>query len=280
MKRTLQVFVLALALIGTVSASWAGKLSAKQKPVSQPAPRYQGVVLAPVFLECKDPMASQTALQLTEMAIKNMGLDLIEPYRVSQALREFDFRNAPADLYPQPLGGYPPLSFPPPGQLVRITDLFWPYPGFSPSKTGHLLWLGERLKAKLVFGVEYKIHSKTTLHLGGAHLNGRNQTWLTIIDVPKKQVCYIYWPKDEKDEFGLVAGESKRQLGIGVTVLGSLAAGGLIGRGGTTRTLGWIGLIAPHVTGAAGDETQIQIDATLLAINTVFSQAYRYIPKL
>lgn len=271
MKRTLQVFVLALVLIGIVSASQVLAAEKQAKQVS--------AVLAPVFMECKDLMASQTALQLTEMAIKNMGLDLIDPYKVNEALRKFDFRNAPPDLYPQPLGGYPPLSFPPPGQLVRMTDLFWPYPGFSPSKTGHLLWLGEQLKAKLVFGVEYKIHPKTTLHFGGPRLNGRNQIWLTIVDVPNKQVCYIYWPKDKRDEFGVVAGESKRQIGTGVTVLGALAASGALGKGRTTRTLGWIGLIAPHVTGAAGDETQAQIDATLLAINTVFPQAYQYISR-
>jgi hypothetical protein len=220
---------------------------------------------------------------MTEVAVRNFGLELVDVKKTDQTLRDFRPAKAPADLYPPMIVGKAPASFFPLTPVVNPTMPFWPYAGFSPSRTGHLLWLGRQLGAKYVYGVEYYIHPKVTRSLAGQTLNGRCQIWLTIVEVDpvNPRVAYVWWPPKDDYEFGVEpAGSGNRQtLGGILTGIGALAAFGAIGKGRTTRVLGWAAMATPQLSGPVGEETEVQIQAVDKAIRTVFVPAVPLVRK-
>lgn len=137
----------------------------------------------------------------------------------------------------------------------------------------NILKIGRRLKVEYAAGVTLHPREKTTFHPPwGRRLNGRCTIELIVVDVRRGEVLYEYpEPFSQPEEFG-VAKQDDWKIAAGG--LGLLAAGGIIGKGSTTRTFGWAALIASHtIKGGGGD--QLQYDASVLAINRVFGDFYR-----
>lgn len=149
--------------------------------------------------------------------------------------------------------------------------------GITISRTGlvdeqDLLKIGRQLKTDYVAAARLKVWEKTTVHFPfGSRQNGRCTAEVIIIDVKRAEVLYEYPALGQQSvEFGVSKEDDWKIFG---GPIGGLAAAGILGKGRTTRTIGWAALIAAHTIKGSGGE-QLQYDAAVRAINTVFGDFY------
>ncbi len=134
-----------------------------------------------------------------------------------------------------------------------------------------LLRIGRRLGVSYVANARLKVWEKTTTHFPfGTRLNGRCQIEVIVVDVGRGEVYYEYPGLGESIEFGVAKKDDWKTFG---GPLGGLMAFGALGKGRTTRTIGWAALIASHTIKGGGSD-QLQYEAAVRAINTVLGDFY------
>lgn len=183
-------------------------------------------------------------------AFEQMGFRVVDPETVVEAARKLDIRLPRTNRF--------------------SSDV-------SISRTGlvdeqDLLKIGRHLKTDYVAASRLKVWEKTTTHFPfGSRQNGRCTLEVTIIDVKRAEVLYEYPAFGQPSiEFGVAETDDWKTFG---GPIGGLAAAGILGKGRTTRTLGWAALIAAHTIKGSGGE-QLQYAAAVRAINTVLGDFY------
>jgi len=268
MKRTVMVVMLTmlvLLLLSNVSMTQAAR------------DRRPEIVVAPVVVTCEHPQVAQATIGKVYEAFERMGFRVIAGMEVEKAMRELGYPVYGQGLLHQPIG-IPPAV---PGQPLVTTG---PPTGTPMAPTyvvldpEFLVRLGKHFQADMAAGGVFpKLYSKYTTHFPtGRRLNGRSQLNFRVVDVKEKlkekQLLYeSFSPPGE--EYG-ITDRSQEDTRIAVSILGGLLAGGVIGRGRTTRTIGWAALAAPHFVGG-GNRENIEFESAVLAINTVLGDFYQ-----
>jgi len=231
------------------------------------------IVVAPVIIVgCEHPQVAQATISKTYEAFERMGFRVIAGMEVEKAMRKLGYPIYGQGLLHQPINTLPAV----PGQPLVTTGppAGVTVPTYVVLDPEVLSRLGKYFKADMAAGVVFpKLYSKYTTHFPtGRRLNGRSQLNLRVVDVKQKQILYeSFSPPGE--EYG-VTDRSQEDTRIAVSVLGGLLAGGVIGKGRTTRTIGWAALAAPHFVGG-GNRENIEFESAVLAINSVLGDFYQ-----
>lgn len=242
MKRFLTAVVVSICLLGISQTVFAGRpIVITEKPK---------IAVLPVMVDTGSYEISRAVEESVYEAFEQMGFRVSDPETVVEAARKLDIR------------------------LPRASQL---NSTISISRTGlideqDLLKIGRRLKTDYAAAARLKVWEKTTTHFPfGSRQNGRCTMEVVIVDVKRAEVLYEYPGFSQPSiEFGVAETNDWKLFG---GPIGGLAAAGILGKGRTTRTLGWAALIAAHTIKGSGGE-KLQYEAAIRAVNTVLGDFY------
>ena len=218
------------------------------------------MVVMPVQVDSDYPEIRQEMEYLSFKALKEMNYDIITGYKVVNSFKKIGFS----------LTNYSSADQ---GTKKVLSDENTSKAAFSKSVLDRdaLIKVGRYFRADYAAGVTFKCWNKTTTQLiQGKRNNGRAIACLTIVDVNKGEIIY-------QAQTAEVGDADKNKVAVPLQISGLLAATGIIGRGRTTRTAGWMAMAAPQFI-KAGDKTgeTLQYNSGLKAAQMIFNDFASY----
>ncbi len=237
------------------------------RPIEENARHAPTMVVLPIQVDCDSRRVAAEVDSMTLEAFRKMGFRVITGQPVANAMRRLNINYEGLSSHIGQPGSGPLLSSkydaPQSGATQEVLN------------EQSALRIGQYLGANYVTASYYRVWTKTTRSFVEKVLNGRCTLHTKIIDVSAREVVYE-WQNPANYEFGADnSSAGSRQTRIGIVGIGALMAGGVLGKGSVTRTLGWGMMAAPaFIKNPGTDSEKLEYLAALRCINEVYGDFY------